>query len=458
MSLLKRKARDIQTKDGDIRVFGDRGWNLITGDATSGPQDFKELISDGYKDNPAVTSCLTILSNAISDAELAAFHQTEDGNEERLPTDHPANQVLSPPNGRDSLVEFQERKILHYFLGGNVYLLKRRGMRGNTPTDLLPIRPDRVINANVDGDLIPQSFEVRHTEGGETTHIPADDILHIPDVDPWNQVFGTPRLLSAAMEIETDNKATKYVNEILGNHGQPGMVIGVQKEVKRSQLDRAEKRWEEKYGPGQGRGKPAFVSGAKAIQQIGFDLTELEFPDLRKISRESICTVFGVDPMIAGLSSASQNSSLAGEEHKEARKKLWVQTVIPLARRFEAGYNSFLAPEFDENVRYRYVLDEIEALKQDRNDTAERVATLARTGLFTAAELRQEMGFKAEPEDETALVGTMQSLLRPNDQITDPDAAAEQRSGGAQRTTESEDDGDDEESDTSGYPNPAFGK
>lgn len=447
MGIFDRTRKDIderrQQKGGDIEWDSDRGWTILGGEAGDAPQDFEELVNQGYKQNPAVNACLTVKQNAISDSVLRAVRVDDQGNiEERLPLDHPAEQIFRPPNGRDSRVEFFDTSLLHFDLGGNIFWRLRRDNNGN-PMRLVPIRPDKVKGVNADVDGVPIAYDFRLGRGSPTT-IRASDIIHVESSDPWNEAFGSPKILSARLELRSDIDASNYVSEVLRNHGQPGMVVGVEADVKETQIERAEERFQEKFGPGQGRGKIGFVSGGKSIQQIGFNLSDLEFPDLRTITRESVCSVLGVDPIVAGITSASRDSSLSGAEAEEARRKLWRQTIIPMLRRWESGLNNRLAPEFGDDIRYRFLTSHIEALKEDRTEQINRAVSMAEAGVFTVEEIRRELdGIDAEVEDDGTIVSGMRVIYRPGSEINDPETAATpQQEGGNQGGRPVDGDGD----------------
>lgn len=414
MKLLRDKARQLNSKnvsrkDGDVEFMGDRGWNMVTGQRGDAPQTFRQLVSDGYRKNPVVSSCIRIIASALTDAQLVA-QEKRAGEWVTVDDDHPAQQVVEFPNDRDTKIELLERGIHHFLLGGNVFWEMGRDGLG-APKQLFPIRPDRVVSAIVDDRDVPLVFRVLHDDGQEEL-IRAMNMVHITDVDPWKDIFGLPRLLSAALEIRTDNEASDYVSEVLTNHGQPGMIVGIDKRADPEMTRRMEEMWDEEYGPGRGRGKTAFVGGATQFHQIGFDLRELEFPDLRIITRESICAVMGVDPLMVAIGSAARGGTMSGNEHIEARKKLWVQTVIPIARRWEAGFNSFLAPEFGTDIRYKFDTSSVKALQPDRDKMMERAATMAEAGVYTAPEIREETGHDAEPQEDH-VVSDMRTVYVP---------------------------------------------
>lgn len=440
----KKAVESLATKSSDnVTWYGDLGWSSMfegTSTGDSPPQSYERFVLDAWRKNAVVRSCVQELITSLSEAPIRAYTLTEDNTRDYL-SGHPANDLFQQPNNRDSYVELIERSGQHYFLGGNTFWEKRRTGAGRVE-NLIPIRPDKVVSASVDRDNFPIAFKVltgkNHTD---TRWITLENIVHIPDIDPLNEVFGMPRLISALTEVQADNEATMYVNEVLHNHGSPGTVIMVDAEQIRGQhlLDRAEAKWQDKFGPGEGRGKAAFLPGAHGIKEIGFNLKDLEFRDMRDVARSSICAVFGVDPMIIGVS-GSRGGTLSGNEHIEARRKLWMQTIIPLIRRWESALNAFLAPEYGD-IKLGFDTREVVALQENRSSAITRAQNLARTGTATLPEIREEAGLSSEPRTDDPIVVSGRIEYREQDKLIEEEEEVPQQTV----DQEENEDNDDEE-------------
>lgn len=417
-SVVEREVAASSGKGTDLSWSGDRGWTVVTGSKKETPQDFETLVFEAYRRNPVVRSCMQVLTNSLAEAPVQAFQRGANGEWEHI-QDHDAEKLFEHPNPRDSYVAFIARSVQHFFLGGNSFWRKRRNNWG-FPMTLVPVRPDRVVSAEVDDDDIPEVFKIRRRNSLATERVLAEEIVHIPDVDPLNEVFGMPRLLSGLSAVQTDNKADAYVSEMLDNHGSPGLLIGVDKDTKPDRVIDAEDRFKKKFGPGRGRGKAGFVPGATMIREIGFSLSDLEFPDLRGVARESICGVLGVDPMLPGFGSASRGGTLSGTEHREARNKLWVQTLIPLIRIWEAVLNMSIAPAWGSNIYLFFELEEIEALHESRSERFARAEKMRNIGAYDYREIRAETGHDPEWDRESMILMPTGVSIVPASMLLEP--------------------------------------
>lgn len=397
--------REMLSRKSDVTWDGDRGWTLVGGkDGDRLPRDFRNYVREGWRRNPVIRRCVNENQTSVSEAPIRVFREDDDGNLERL-VGHPGEELFKRPNRRDTGLDFIELAVQHFLLGGNVHWEKRR-LGSGVPFELYPIRPDNVVSVDVDDRNMPLRWKVIADEAtGRTRWIGAEDLVHIRDTDPLNEIFGMPRLVSALLETDTDNEASNYVNEILTNFGTPGTVVTVDGDKVRNQkvLERAESQWTEKFGPGRGRGKVAFLPGAQRVQNIGFNLKDLDFKGLRHITREGLCAVFGVDPMMIGIGSAAKGGTLSGNEFKEAREAFWQQTIIPMMRRIEASLNAFLAPEFGD-VLLLFDTSGVAALQPDRDADSKRAKTMAEAGSYTKEEIRAETGHDPEVDEGSVLV------------------------------------------------------
>lgn len=424
--------------DADFEWDDQRGWTVVTGSTGDAPRTFEHFVEHGFRDNAAVSACVREIRNSFTEAPLLAFFPDRDprtGKDGwRRAVGHRLEGLLESPTDRDPALALLGRSIQHLLLGGNWFWRLLRSGSG-TVEGIRPILPTRVVSV-ITNDAIPIAYRIMRRGSGAWDTIPASEIVHVPDFDPIEEVFGLPRLLAAKRPILTERRGDDYVTEILHNHGTPGLIVGTDKGVSADAIERAEELWAEKYGAGTGRGKIAFAPGASTIREIGFNLSDLEFPDLRRIAGERICAVMGVDPMLIGIGSASRGSTLSGTEHAEARAKLWDQTIIPLYRHAEAYLNVQLSPYFGE-VRLFFDTTEVAALQDDRNKDAERAKTMAQAGVYTLQEIRIDTNYDPDPRDGEPLVGPLNLMVgRDEDDGTD---------GGDGGTEGDEGDGDDGE-------------
>lgn len=414
----------VSKKETDLTWDGDRGWQVLRGVRKDLPYTYEQLVYETFRKNGVVSACVRTIVSAMAEAPIRAFLPGSTPETWNRQVGHRAELLMEDPNGADDSYSFLDKTVQHFFFGGNAYWKKvRQGSR--RVVRLLSIRPDRVVGVGVDEEGTPLYWKITNSLG-QVDRIRADDIVHFPDVDPLNEVFGVPRLLAATLDTHSDNQASEYVSEILSNHGSPGLIIGVDKDTKNSRITEAEDRWEEKYGPGRGRGKVGFIPGAQTVKEIGFSLNQLEFPNLRAISRETICAVFGVDPLLIGIGSAARAGSLNGTEAVAALRRLWTQTLIPMIRRLEARMNKSLSPEFGEILLF-FETTQIEALQEPKGEAVKRALDMKKVGGYSIPELRAETGHEPKIADNAVVLQDKGTVAVPAAYLNDATQLEEER-------------------------------
>ncbi|MFZ9846364.1 MAG: phage portal protein, partial [Candidatus Limnocylindrus sp.] len=177
------------------------------------------------------------------------------------------------------------------------------------------------------------------------------------------------------------------------------------------------------------RGVPAFFGAVKDIKPLGFTLSDLEFPDLRRVSREDICAAFGVDPRMVGIASASSDGGLSGIQYAEARARLVQHTIEPLFSAMEDEINHWLAPEFGE-VWVTYDHDILRDLVENDTETSTRVRAEFQASLRTWEESRRALKLSPIPEPTdtllrpagTELIPAAVAVIDPRDVVNQPPA------------------------------------
>jgi HK97 family phage portal protein len=273
--------------------------------------------------------------------------------------------------------------------------------------------------------LDPESDEIAaydwtDLQGRMHPKVPVQDVLHFRDLDASDGLFGYPRLAAAISDVAADSEATEYVREIVSNHGQPGAIAKVKGYTSKSDLLAAEESFNERFQARGNRGRTFFMNVEDMeLTPVGFNLSELEFPDLRWIAREDICSAAGVDPRIIGVGSAAKDGGLSGEQYQEARFRLIQQSVMPVMKAMEADINCWLAPEFGD-LYVRFDPDVLSELTEDEGETSTRGLAELTAAAITVEEYRELTGRDAEMDPDQHLAHSITVQWKTVDEANNP--------------------------------------
>jgi hypothetical protein len=247
--------------------------------------------------------------------------------------------------------------------------------------------------------------------------VPVEDILHFRDLDMprpfYPDVFGYPRGATAIQSIVADNEATNYVRQVVTNDGTPTFAVMLSDEATADDALSMQQRYSARVVERGKRGAPAFFGAVKDIKPLGFTLNDLEFPDLRRVSREDICAAFGVDPRMIGIGSASSDAGLSGIQYAEARARLVQHTIEPMLVVFEDEINNWLAPEYGD-VWVSYDANVLRDLVENDETTSTRIRAEFASSLRTFEESRRALKLSPVPEPIESLMLPMGATLTPS--------------------------------------------
>jgi hypothetical protein len=103
------------------------------------------------------------------------------------------------------------------------------------------------------------------------------------------------------------------------------------------------------------------------------------------LSTRRICSIFGVAPELIGDAANKTYSN-----QKEARKALYMDTVLPFMDEIAGELNNWLVPLYgDSNLYIAYDRDEIDAIQEDRETIWTRGIAALKAGGITPNEFRR---------------------------------------------------------------------
>lgn len=358
---------------------------------------FLSHITHGYDKNELVYACIEERATSVPDAPLRVY----DGRGRmRDPLEsHPLRRLLASPNPIMSDVELDEMTELHLNLAGNAFweIVPDRAGR---PVELWPLRPD-LVRMKRGTSQIHYGYDVN----GTTTPV---DVIHFRKTSPVDGIVGTPPMRAALRATALDSEATDFVKALLQNHAIPGVVVkmaNLESVLDDATTKRLKAKWKQSYG-GRNRGEPAFLQAGMDVQELGLNLKDLEFPDLRTISESRICMSFGVPPILVGAKVGLDRSTFAN--YKEARASFWEESLIPARKKIARTVTKHLVPRFSgpgsRRIEVRPDWSEVEALREAEESRWQRATDAFRAGGLTLNDYRHEIGLEAVDGGDVFLV------------------------------------------------------
>lgn len=360
----------------------------------------RQLITEGYKKNSAVSACATKLQLTFPEAPLLAGHEEEG----RFIPDHlhPISALLRQPNPDMGMVEFLQFAITYNPIGGNCYIWKQRSASGKVvhlwPFSDLNITP--LVGRNMfEGFVRGYEFD---PGDGHKVEVSKSDIIHWKwMIDPENPAKGIGAIALSAREVDRDNEASAYIFALLKNNAVPPLVVNLEEDDDSTQeeIDAMGLKWMQKHSKGQ----PAFISAGMKVTQLGYDLNKLAADTLADLPETRIAANFHVPPSVAGLNVGVKRSDYGDQA---ARKAFTEETLMALWRSFASEMYNGLKDEFPTkpNFTMQFDVKNVGALQELKKDQRQSVNEIWKSGLVTRAEAKKELGIKPVDGDEVYYV------------------------------------------------------
>ena len=389
---------------------------------------YQDLAKEGYQKNAIVYRCVNEIAKGAS---AVPFH-IKAGDD--VLEQHPLIDLLDRPNPLQSNSEFFNSLFGYLLLSGNAYVLKVGGLAGQ-PKELHLLRPDRIeIKAGsgymperydyvINGKVL-NSYEVDQDTG-------MGDLKQIKLWNPLDDYHGLSPLAAAAVEVDQHNLASTHNISLLSNGARPsGAIIfkpkddaGFTANLSDSQRQQLLTDLNQRFSGTSNAGRPMLLEGDFDWKEMGLSPKDMDFLNLKHMSSTDIALCFGVPSQLVGVPDAQTYANVA-----EARLALYEETIIPYLRKIESDINEWLVPQFNENISFQYIVDEIPALSERRRRIYENITTAVSQGIMTRNEAREMIGLSpVDGADELLVAANLFPLgsneVPPTDASNEQDAA-----------------------------------
>ena len=389
---------------------------------------YQDLAKEGYQKNAIVYRCVNEIAKGAS---AVPFH-IKAGDD--VLEQHPLIDLLNRPNPLQSNSEFFNSLFGYLLLAGNAYVLKVGGLAGQ-PKELHLLRPDR-IEIKAGSGYMPERYDYV-INGKILTSYEVDqdtgmgDLKQIKLWNPLDDYHGLSPLAAAAVEVDQHNLASTHNISLLSNGARPsGAIIfkpkddaGFTANLSDSQRQQLLTDLNQRFSGTSNAGSHMLLEGDFDWKEMGLSPKDMDFLNLKHMSSTDIALCFGVPSQLVGVPDAQTYANVA-----EARLALYEETIIPYLRKIESDINEWLVPQFNENIKFQYIVDEIPALSERRRRIYENITTAVSQGIMTRNEAREMIGLSpVDGADELLVAANLFPLgsneVPPTDASNEQDAA-----------------------------------
>lgn len=334
-----------------------------------------------YADQAWVFSCIRIIQTKGAGVPLKIYKASAAGEMIEQPM-HPLKKLLDGANPFMNGYDLREGTHGYKALVGNAYWLLDAFVNGK-PTEIYPMNPARV-KIRADKEKYITGYVYEPSPGVDPTPLDVSEVLHFKTWNPIDDFYGLPPLSAARDASDSLMGADRYNKMFFENSAEPSGILSSEAPMSDALFDRISTGWKKMHQGVRKAHKIAILEGGLKWQSVTQSHKDMQFPDLKRMSREDILTVYGIPPVMVGVfDEANYNNA------QEQRRIFWIDTMIPELKKLESVINERLVKPYDPTVVALFDLADVEALQKDEKLRAEADKVLVDGGIMTINEVRK---------------------------------------------------------------------
>ncbi|MGL4640915.1 MAG: phage portal protein, partial [Shewanella sp.] len=291
--------------------------------------DSAKAVSDGMKSSTWVYACVRrIYENAAS---VPFVLEQKRGNDFVKIGTHEIIDVLERPSKNYSMDYLTSMALAHLNLTGNalwhVISVGPEGKKRPYEFQILKPSETRVLpGTGIIGDANEKTkYEI--TRAGLTKQIlESSEVIHWMLPDPENLLWGLAPLQAAARVVDTDIAAQRWNKNVIDNRGVTDYAFVFKDSLTKPQFELAREQVREQIAT---KGREPWVLGNGDVRSFGSTAVDLDYANLRKLSREEIAAAFGVPLILLGVLEGATYANL-----EIAKRLFWEDVIIPMLEAF----------------------------------------------------------------------------------------------------------------------------
>ena len=344
--------------------------------------DYDLFVQEAYNNpfiykafNEIVTDCKTIKTGVFR----------SNGKKWVYVENHVVNKWLKNPNPELNGKDFLEYYLMYMYFGGGLLLYKTKGVLDKQIYIYSPDSFDiqRDDNLTISGIKIGNSY----FSANELKDLKVCKAPNIEDKIAGKSQEFRPIVKSLALVGDMSNFALKHQNTQLKNSGKRNGIMTYKNIRSTAALEEAKKQFRGQTH-GESTGETAWLNGDNYdFKSTDMTPQEMDWLEGLKYTEEIISQAMGVPIQLISSRGTTYNN-LA-----EMKKKVYIDTAIPLVQDYCEDLTVFFQDDLQENERIWYDVSEIEELKENVLDIAEKLSNALR-GKVSLNEFRQVLSEK----------------------------------------------------------------
>ena len=284
---------------------------------------------------------------------------------------HPALDLWQTPNPFYSRYDLVETSTQHLKLTGEAWWVLATDPRAPAlPLEIWPVRPDRMAPVPHPTEFI--SGYVYTAPDGERVPLELSQVIQVKTPNPLDPYRGMGPVQALLADLDSVRYSAEWNRRFFLNDATPGGIIEMDDSLPDSEFEKMKARWYENHRGVGNAHRVAFLERAH-WKDRQFTMRDMQFTELRSLSRDIIREAFRVHKSTLGQSDDVNRANAEAADYQLAK---W--NVEPTLERFRGALNSRLLPRYAANSPVLFGFES----PVPEDEAAENAELTAKTGAY----------------------------------------------------------------------------
>jgi HK97 family phage portal protein len=345
-----------------------------------------------YADQAWIFACIRVIQTKGAGVPIKIYRKNGEKMVE-LP-EHPVKLLLDSVNPFMNGYDLFESTHGYIELVGNSYWLLDAFV-DEKPTEIYPLNPKCIkIMASKEGGVTGYAYEIM--PGKVEKVFSPDEIVHFKNWNPQDPFYGMAPLCAARDSADTILFSDQYNKAFFKNGAEPGGILTTDQGITEDSKKAINSAWSKLHQGVRKAHKLAILDNGLKWQSMGTTHKDMDYSELKRMSREDVLTVFNMQPVMVGLHGDSNYSNA-----REQRRSFWIDCMVPRLRKIESVINERLVKKFDPSLIAKFDLNGIEDLAEDADKRSRADSINVSSGIVLVNEIRKEKNLPPVPWGDT---------------------------------------------------------
>jgi len=398
-------------------------YNFLGDSIVWNPENDDTYINKGYRFNSTIYSIVNLITKTASTIPFMVYEVKNENELKRYKSmtsgnfnsnamlqskilqkkalveieDTELHELLNRPNPAQSYNAWLQEVVAFGKLTGNRYIYgisPESGPNQNKYSELY-VLPSQSVEINSGGIFDPIKYYTLDYNG--EYKIEAEDVCHIKDFNPYydgtgSHLYGMSPLKAGLRSLDANNEALTTGVRYLQNQTARGVLMSDEGDLNEVQARQLKDKFRQQYQGANNAGDVIITPKKLSWVNFGLNASDLSLIEQYNASIKDLCNIYNVPVQLLNNTDSSTYNNM-----NEAKKSLYVNSVIPELNKIKDELNRWLTPQYGDKLYIDFDYTNIPELQEEMDKV---VNQMTQAWWLTPNEKRAAMSYGADTDTE----------------------------------------------------------